>query len=83
MNLQAPRLPLSRGAGPNGLRGDPAAAGQRLTERLSQIRNDLSVSAAPSHLPGKGRLEVAPPKGFPYEGKLSAVRLTDEVGRAA
>ena len=51
MNLQALRLPLSRGAGPNGLRGDPAAAGQRLTERLSQIRNDLSVSAAPSHLP--------------------------------
>ena len=46
MNLQAPRLPLSRGAGPNGLRGDPAAAGQRLPlqgswrvvpERLSQI----------------------------------------------
>ena len=26
MNLQAPRLPLSRGADPNGLRGDPAAA---------------------------------------------------------
>ena len=22
-------------------------------------------------------------QGFPYEGKLSAVRLTDEVGRAA
>ena len=30
MNLQAPRLPLSRGADPECLRGDPAAAGQRL-----------------------------------------------------
>ena len=56
-----PRLPLSRGAGPKGLRGEPAAAEKaplkgelsaaRLTERLSQIWHDLSVSASPSHLP--------------------------------
>ena len=35
-----PRLPLSRGA-----------VSRRLTERLSQISRDLSVSASPSHLP--------------------------------
>ena len=62
MNLQAPRLPLSRGAGPKGLRGYPRRSGHgfpyegklsavRLTERLSQIWHDLSVSAPPSHLP--------------------------------
>ena len=47
--LHAPRLPLSRGAGAQRLRGEPAAADN----------------------------------GFPYEGKLSAVRLTDEVDSAA
>ena len=56
-----PRLPLSRGAGAQRLRGYPAAAGKgspsrgavsrRLTERLPQICHNLSVSAPPSHLP--------------------------------
>ena len=39
------------------------------TERLSQIRLNLSVSAPPSHLPWKGRLWDCALQGFPYEGK--------------
>ena len=42
------------------------------TERLSQIRLNLSVSAPPSHLPGKGRLWDCALQGFPYEGKAGA-----------
>ena len=53
------------------------------TERLSQIRLNLSVSASPSHLPWKGRLWDRACQGFPYEGKLSADRLTDEVDSAS
>ena len=39
-------------------KGSPfrGAGSRRLTERLYQICSDLSVSAAPSHLPCKGRL---------------------------
>ena len=37
------------------------------TERLSQIRLNLSVSAAPSHLPWEGRLWTAP---SPHRGRL-------------
>ena len=62
-----PRLPLSRGAGAQAPeRLPPAAAGKgsplrgavsrRLTERLPQICNNLSVPAPPVHLPWKGRL---------------------------
>ena len=39
------------------------------TERLLQIRLNLSVSASPSHLPWKGRLWTSASYGFPYEGK--------------
>ena len=45
------------------------ALSAKQTERLSQILLNLSVSAAPSHLPWKGRLWNCTPKGFPYEGK--------------
>ena len=41
----------------------------KVTERLSQIWHDLSVSASPSHLPWKGRLWTSASYGFPYEGK--------------
>ena len=51
----------------------------KVTERLLQICGDLSVSASPSHLPWEGRPWGTHSNGFPYEGKLSAVRLTDEV----
>ena len=44
MDLHAPKAPLS---------GELSA---KQTERLSQIRLNLSVSAAPSHLPFQGRL---------------------------
>ena len=37
------------------------------TERLSQIRLNLSVSASPSHLPWEGRLWTAP---SPHRGRL-------------
>ena len=37
------------------------------TERLSQIRLNLSVSAAPSHLPWEGRFWTAP---SPHRGRL-------------
>ena len=55
----------------------------KVTERLLQICGDLSVSASPSHLPWEGRPWGAHSNGFPYEGKLSAGRLTDEVDSAA
>ena len=42
------------------------------TERLSQIRLNLSVSAPPSHLPWKGRLWDCALQGFSYEGKAGA-----------
>ena len=51
----------------------------KVTERLLHICGDLSVSASPSHLPWEGRPWGTHSNGFPYEGKLSAVRLTDEV----
>ena len=94
--MHAPRLPLSRGADAKRLRGEPppqrikkappcrGAGSRRLTERSSQICSNLSVSASPSHLPWEGEAFIcARTKGFPYEGKLSAARLTDEVGAAA
>ena len=37
------------------------------TERLLQIRLNLSVSASPSHLPWKGRLWDRACQGFPYD----------------
>ena len=52
------------------------------TERLLQIRLNLSVSASPSHLPWKGRPRRCAPQGFLYEGKLSP-EATDEVDSAA
>ena len=55
----------------------------KVTERLLHICGDLSVSASPSHLPWKGRLWDRACQGFPYEGKLSADRLTDEVDSAS
>ena len=55
----------------------------KVTERLLQICDDLSVSASPSHLPWEGRPWGTHSNGFPYEGKLSAGRLTDEVDSAA
>ncbi len=39
------------------------------TERLLQIRLNLSVSASPSHLPWKGRLWGYALQGFSYAGK--------------
>ena len=45
------------------------AGSRRLTERVSQICSNLSVSAVPSHLPWKGRLWTSASYGFPYEGK--------------
>ena len=55
----------------------------KVTERLLHICGDLSVSASPSHLPWEGRPWGTHSNGFPYEGKLSAGRLTDEVDSAA
>ena len=52
------------------------------TERLSQIRLNLSASAAPSHLPWEGRPWGTHSNGFPYEGKLSP-EATDEVDSAS
>ena len=62
----------------------PGELSAKLTERLHQICHDLSVSAyaEPPPLPGEA-LDLCTPHGFPYEGKLSAVRLTDEVDCAA
>ena len=68
MNLQAPRLPLSRGAGPNGLRGAPAAAGQRLplqgswlgaaeTERLLEICHETQTANSVCGLERKKRAQ--------------------------
>ena len=57
----------------------PGELSPKVTERLLQICGDLSVSASPSHLPWEGRPWGTHSNGFPYEGKLSAVRLTDEV----
>ena len=71
IDLHAPKAPLSGELSP------------KVTERLSQICCDLSVSASPSHLPWEGRPWGAHSNGFPYEGKLSAGRLTDEVDSAA
>ena len=51
------------------------------TERLSQIRLNLSVSAPPSHLPWKGRLWDCALQGFPYEGKAEG--SGELTGRAA
>ena len=52
----------------------------KVTERLSQIWYDLSVSAFRlATSPERGGLGTVYSNGFPYEGKLSAVRLTDEV----
>ena len=60
----------------------PGELSAKLTERLSQIWYDLSVSASPSHLPWEGRPWGTHSNGFPYEGKLSP-EATDEVGAAA
>ena len=54
----------------------------KVTERLSQIWYDLSVSASPSHLPWEGRPWGTHSNGFPYEGKLSP-EATDEVDSAS
>ena len=66
LHLFAGRLSLfalhSVGAEPRPYRTHPkgspcrGAVSRRLTERLYQTCSDLSVSAAPSHLPWKGRL---------------------------
>ena len=47
-------IPPIRGKCPEGTKGVGMLSAQ-LTERLSQVRLNLSVSAAPSHLPWKGR----------------------------
>ena len=52
--LQGP-IPPIRGKCPEGTKGVGMLSAKQ-TERLSQIRLDLSVSASPSHLPWKGRL---------------------------
>ena len=49
-------IPPVRGKCPEGTKGVGMLSAARLTERLSQIWHDLSVSASPSHLPWKGRL---------------------------
>ena len=48
------RFPLSGGNVPKGQKG-VGMLSPKVTERLSQICCDLSVSASPSHLPWKGR----------------------------
>ena len=45
------------------------AGSRRLTERLLQICDDLSVSAAPSHLPWKGRLGICASQWLPLIGE--------------
>ena len=66
---QGPSPPI-RGKCPEGTKG-VGMLSPKVTERLSQICCDLSVSASPSHLPWKGRLGDRACQGFPYEGKLS------------
>ena len=61
-------IPPIRGKCPEGTKGVGMLSAKQ-TERLSQIRLNLSVSAAPSHLPWKGRLWTSASYGFPYEGK--------------
>ena len=71
-------IPPIRGKCPEGTKG-VGMLSPKVTERLLHICGDLSVSASPSHLPWEGRPWGTHSNGFPYEGKLSAVRLTDEV----
>ena len=52
--LQGP-IPPIRGKCPEGTKGVGMLSAKQ-TERLSQIRLNLSVPASPSHLPWKGRL---------------------------
>ena len=70
-------LPLSRGAGPQGLRGEPrrsekpplsgeVARWNAETERLLQICDDLSVSLAADSSPARGALDGAHPPGSLY-----------------
>ena len=61
-------IPPIRGKCPEGTKG-VGMLSPKVTERLSQICCDLSVSASPSHLPWKGRLWDRACQGFPYEGK--------------
>ena len=62
------------------IQGSPPreAVSRRLTERSSQICSNLSVSAAPSHLPWKGRLlgRAAKPKAFPIRGRLLSIKMS-------
>ena len=73
---------MSRGAGPQGLRGEPCRSEKAPlsgevarrnveTERLQQIYDDLSVSlrlTAPLRGEPRG---AAHPAAFPYEGKVA------------
>ena len=61
-------IPPIRGKCPEGTKG-VGMLSPKVTERLSQICCDLSVSASPSHLPWKGRLWDRACQGFPYEEK--------------
>ena len=63
-------IPPVRGKCPEGTKGVGMLSAKQ-TERLSQIRLNLSVSASPSHLPWKGRLWVcdAKAKSLPHPGK--------------
>ena len=90
--LHAPEAPLVKGSwrrAPEGLprcggKGSPfrGAVSRRLTDRSSQICCNLSVSAfRRATSPGREALLLV--HGFPYEGKLSAVRLADEVDNIA
>ena len=61
-------IPPIRGKCPEETKGVGMLSAKQ-TERSLQIWHDLSVSAAPSHLPWKGRLWTSASYGFPYEGK--------------
>ena len=50
------------------------AGSRRLTEWLLQICDDLSVSAAPSHRPWKGRLGICASQWLPLIGEALGVR---------
>ena len=64
-------IPPIRGKCPEGTKGVGMLSAKQ-TERLSQIRLNLSVSAAPSHLPWKGRRNgSARTQDSPCQGELA------------
>ena len=69
----APSAPTERTIHGSPCRG---AGSRRLTERLYQICSNLSVSAPPSHLPGKGEAwDLRAPMASPTRGSCRRRRL--------